>query len=75
MQVQLNGTHGSMEVDTGASVSVIPESVYREKLSQIPLEAKQIELRGYSGEKIPLLWYVHVPVRYKQQQAELPLEL
>ena len=71
--VQLGGAPVKMEVDTGASVSVISEAVYHEKLKQIPLEAKRIELRSYSGEKIPVLGSVQVPVVYKGQQADLPL--
>ncbi|XP_072177830.1 uncharacterized protein [Diadema setosum] len=71
--VELGGAPVTMEIDTGASVSVIPEAVYMEKLKQIPLDAKRIELRSYSGEKIPVLGSVQVPVTYKGQQADLPL--
>ena len=71
--VELGGAPVTMEIDTGASVSVIPESIYQQKLKRIPLEAKHIELRSYSGQKIPVLGTAQVPVSYKGQQAELPV--
>ena len=53
-----------MEIDTGATRSTVSEQVYRSKLSEYKLRNAGIILRSYSGEKVPLLGKITVPVIY-----------
>ena len=38
--------------------------VYRSLLSEFPLENTDVTLRSYSGEKVPVLGKICVPVKY-----------
>ena len=65
-----------MEVDTGASVTVVSEAT----LGRIwvvqpvpPLQPTTARLRTYTGEKIPVIRKLTVKVRYQGQEEELPL--
>lgn len=56
-----------MELDTGASMSVIPADMYHEKLKHIPLDKPTYTFRTYSGATLPLLGQAQVQVRYGDQ--------
>ena len=65
-----------MEIDTGASASVINEAVYKlisrgELKSQ--LQPTQAVLKTCTGEKIPVLGMFNVVVAYEGNQKKLPL--
>ena len=45
----LNNTEIRMEIDTGAELSTIPLSVYKEKLNEVKLEPSTVSLRQYDG--------------------------
>ena len=63
-----------MELDTGASVSVISESTYNTVLKDtIPLESTDIRLRTYMGEELPVLGVATVAVSFESQSTFLPL--
>ena len=64
-----------LEVDTGASASVISESTYRELWPEDPpnLLETQVKLRTYTGEKIKILGSIKVKVEYEQQKEMLGL--
>ena len=62
-----------MELDTGASVSLVSEQTYRSQLQGCPLKPSSTQLRTYSGETLKVLGKVDVTVSYEQQQARLPL--
>ena len=53
-----------MEVDTGASRSTVSEYVYETQLKAIPLVKTDLHLRSYTGERVPLLGELEVPVDY-----------
>ena len=63
----------TMEIDTGASVSLVSETEYNRLWPQVPLEATPIKLRTYSGEPLKVLGRRDVEVSYGQQRARLPL--
>ena len=54
----------TMELDTGASLSTIGEKVYRDKLSRYKLRKSEVKLRSYTGDRVPVLGSIKVPVRY-----------
>ena len=53
-----------MELDTGASLSTIGEKVYRDKSSRYKLCKSNVKLRSYTGDRVPVLGSIKVPVRY-----------
>ena len=62
-----------MEVDTGASRSTVSKRVYDSVLSDYPLQHPGVILRNYSGEKIPVVGKISVPVKYDTQEEILDL--
>ena len=74
--VQINGVDLTMEIDTGAAVSLISESTYTQlwpdggnpELHQAP-----ISLRTYTGEELALLGKTTITVTQGGKQAELEL--
>ncbi|XP_041439913.1 uncharacterized protein K02A2.6-like [Xenopus laevis] len=62
-----------MLLDTGASVSLISEFVYKNCLGGIALQNSPSHLTSYTGEKIPVLGQIQAPVTYEGQSFILPL--
>ena len=62
-----------MEVDTGASLSLISHETYQRFWPSRPLEASSVNLRTYSGDQVGVLGGLNVDVSYGDQKAELPL--
>ena len=60
-----------MKIDTGAAVSIIPEGIYLDKLSQHPLVKSKVVLKTYSEERLQLLGEVKSPVQYQSQRDTL----
>ena len=61
-----------MEEDTRASRSTVSKRVY-DSVSSNSLQHAGIILRSYSGEKIPVLGKISVPVKYDNQEKVLDL--
>ena len=63
-----------MELDTGASLSLISEETYKSTFGDsLQLNPSSIILHTYSGEPISVLGAVDVPVSYNSQSASVPL--
>ena len=71
--VELAEVPVQMELDTGASVSIISRELYSEKLAQIPLQPHDQPLHAYDGGKLKVAGKISVPVKYEEQCHELPL--
>ena len=74
--VLVNKAELCMEVDTGASLSLISETTHSElqKLTQLPtLSPSTIKLRTYSGEELEVLGQMTVNVGYQTQLHRLSL--
>ena len=72
----LNGTKLDMEVDTGASASLISMQTYNKlwpSATAPPLKPTDAKLRTYTGEELTLKGRLTVRVVYGQQEATLPL--
>ncbi|XP_043212657.1 uncharacterized protein K02A2.6-like [Amphibalanus amphitrite] len=52
--VDVNGRPLVFEVDTGASRTIISESVWRSELKSTPLEPGQVALTTYTGDALPV---------------------
>ena len=61
-----------MQVDTGASLSLISEATYH-KLGDISLRKFKHRLATYTGEIIKVIGCIEVDMRYEHQRACLPL--
>ena len=65
----------TMELDTGAAVSVISEHTYHPTWPQDrpALQPSSTKLRTYSGEELEVIGSISVQVSYEDQLEELPL--
>ena len=72
VDLELCGRKNTMEIDTGASKTILNEATYgrlRDALG--PLQTRKAALSMYTGERIPVLGAVMVPVEYKGKKKEL----
>ena len=75
IMLTVNNTPIRMEVDTGATLSVISEATYRETwgTEQPALSRSRAKLKTYTGEEIPVMGVVEVMVRHHGQERKLSL--
>ena len=72
LEVRLNGKPTVMEVDTGASASIVGEQELSKLFKGFPLRRSNQRFRTYTGEEI-LVKGVAVLVETENQSAKLPL--
>ena len=63
----------SMELDTGAAVTIVSEKQYNDFFSNLPLKKSQVLLKTYSGEQLSVIGDADVRVQYEQQMQDLVL--
>ena len=63
----------SMQLDIGASLSIMAETTFKELWPHRSLLSSQVRLCSYSGEAIHVLGAVDVNVTYKGQSHNVPL--
>ena len=73
--MRINDTPLTMEVDTGASLTLIPEQTLEQVLPNLSLSPSDAKLYADMGEPIPVLGVLQVSVQYRGQQATLPLQV
>lgn len=74
LTVKVNNQDLEMELDTGASLSIISEKIFKSVFKDsIRLDSTNISLRTYSGELLPVLGTVDVEVVYDSQTVTLPI--
>ena len=71
--VEINHKRVSMELDTGAAVSLVSEETYNQHWAQQQLEESNTRLKTYSAEYLDTLGSMSVNVCYGDQQVMLPL--
>ena len=74
--VKVNNVDLKMELDTGASVSIISEATYNRlwPQGQAPvLQESHVRLKTYSGEQVPVKGVMDVTVQVNEQTKQLPL--
>ena len=74
--VIVNGSPLSMEIDTGASVSIASRETFnsiQEGESTLELAEPTVKLQTYTGEPIRVCGTTQVQVKHKEQTATLPL--
>lgn len=72
VDIEIEGHKVNMQLDTGAVVSIIPETLYNKILAKQHL-TKTRPLRSYSGDKLDLLGELQVSVKYGSQTVTLPM--
>ena len=73
VSVMLGQKGCKMQLDTGATVSILPKVLYDQLFNQWPLHGTKIKLKAYNGIQIPVYGEVYLPVVYEQQELVLPL--
>ena len=73
--MKLNSVDMEMEVDTGASVSIMSEEKFQQfqGSTSVTLQPSKAKLFTYTGEAIGVLGSTEVTVEHNQQVATLPL--
>ena len=75
IHVKLNNVLVPMELDTGASLTVINQPTYNKigAESVSPIKESKVKLKTYTGECIPILGTINVHVQYNAQEEGLSL--
>ena len=73
INLEIEGHPQKMELDTGASVSILSETDYYENFKAEPLKPSNVVLKTYTNETVTVLGKIHVTVRYGDQVKTLPL--
>ena len=75
-EMQIYGASIRMEVDTGATLSIISRATYDATWSSEdapPIKPSEPKLHTYTGEEIPVDGAINVEVAYQHQKASLSL--
>ena len=74
VHLHINGTPLTMEVDTGAAVSILISALTQKQLfPKVSLQQTSIKLRTYTDEAIPVLGEIAVEVTYQENTHALIL--
>ena len=73
LDLRVRGKPLQMELDTGASVSLISKATWKNRLKSPRLSPSEIRLKTYSGEALKVLGQCMVEVRYGEQTCQAPL--
>ncbi|KAM7286060.1 uncharacterized protein ISCGN_032945 [Ixodes scapularis] len=78
VEVHIQGEKVPMEVDSGASCSIVSEETFRlieKNRGQIPLQEAGTKLVTWSNESLSVVGRANVEVKFKGCRAELPLSV
>ena len=70
--VIIDGKTVNLELDTEASIAIIPTCVWTDLLSSKPVDRTDIKLCSYSGHEISVIGEAKVQVAYRNQKGVLP---
>ena len=73
VEVTVEGKKVSMELDTGAAVSIMSHEMHKSLWPEVPLESTAIKLRTYPGERIHSVGCRKVRVQCNHQSATVEL--
>ena len=74
-KLEVEGKSLKMEVDTGASLTLVSEQTFQSHWPDATLVESRITLSSYGGESIPVLGTIDVLVKYGHQDVKLPLSV
>jgi len=64
IQVEINNKFVTMELNTGAAVTIMSEKSYQSLFPGLQLDNLSVKLKSYSGQTIPVVGQVDVAVKY-----------
>ena len=70
--VELCGEPHQLEIDTGATRTVLNEETYNKLRDEVQLKNSKAILSTYTGKKMPVSGEVLIPVKYQNQPHNLP---
>ncbi len=75
VQLKIQDASVSMEVDTGATLSIMSQSTFKSTWPQSAptIQSTNAQLRMYTGEKIKMISAIDVDIQYQTQKARLNL--
>ena len=73
VEPEVNGVKLVMELDTGASISIISRRTWETKFPDTVLKESNLPLKTYTGEKLQVLGELPVTVCHNGQEFQLPL--
>ena len=73
VQLSIDEKQVQMEIDTGASVSIISSATYNDTFQDKALQPSTVKLKTYSGKELRNLGAISVKVRHHSQEMDLPL--
>ena len=73
MTLTIEGKLVQMDIDTGASLSLISEQTYLELWPSATLQQTLTQLKTYTGTPVKVLGIMNATVCYEQQTVTLPL--
>ena len=73
VEMTLGGQPHTMEIDTGASVSVISKSTYQREFTKYKLQDNSVHLTTYGGEPLSVLGEFVIGVSHGDNKSQLPL--
>ena len=71
MQVLVNGQQLTMELDNGASISIILEETRKTLFADQKLRESSLVLKTYTWEPMQVVGQLNVQVKYRTQEAKL----
>ena len=71
--MDIDGKSVSMEIDTGAAISIMSQESYNELWPDRDLKESKAKLRTYSGEYLKVLGEIETRVSHSNNHAKLPL--
>ncbi|KAG8176571.1 hypothetical protein JTE90_028918 [Oedothorax gibbosus] len=74
-EMEIEGRKMSLQIDTDACTSTLPERIYRKvpQLKRIPVIPTKLSLSTYLGETLEVKGKIYVKVKYKNCEYVLPL--
>ncbi|KAM7315470.1 uncharacterized protein ISCGN_005253 [Ixodes scapularis] len=73
VEVLVENSPVTMEIDTGAAVSVISKQQYRERFAALNLKPTALRLKTYTGETVKPCGVLEVKVSHQEETRVLPL--
>ena len=70
VDVKIEGHPLTMEVDTGANVSIVPKNVWDQSWSDVQLSKSPVQLRTFTGEPLTVIGEALVNVQYENQEIQ-----
>ena len=71
--LEINGIQVTMELDTGAGVSLVSEKTWAEELGKPELNSIDLPLEGYPNRPLRVLGQCHIDVKVHGKEAMVPL--